>query len=63
MKQVNVVDSVSDILMIAMLREEHYVEMCNRGWIKSIGWIVPGQRVEVIEHTHLIAFLRETGLD
>ena len=63
MKQVHVVDAVSDVLMITLLREEHYIEMCNRGWIKANGWIVPGQRVEVIEHTHLIAFLRETGVE
>jgi hypothetical protein len=63
MKQVYVVDSVSDVLMIASLREEHYIEMCNRGWIKVNGWIVPEQLIEVIGHDHLIAFLRETGLD
>lgn len=64
MHKVLVVDSIDDVLMEALFRTEHYMEMCNRGWIKPSRWLAtrPGETVEVIRHEKLVEFFAEVAV-
>ena len=62
MHKVLVVDSIDDILMEALFRAEHYMEMCNRGWIKPNRWIREGQTADAIRHEKLVDFFKEVAI-
>jgi hypothetical protein len=47
--------------MEASFRTEHFVEMCNRGWIKPNRWIREGVTVDVIRYQMLIKFFAESA--
>lgn len=61
MHKVLVLDDIDDVLMEASFRTEHFVEMCNRGWIKPNRWIRQGVTVEVIRYQMLIKFFAESA--
>ena len=61
MKQVHIIDSVDDIVMVANFSDDHYNEMVRRGWISYNNWLMKTP-IEVMQSKHLIAFLNETSI-
>ena len=61
MKQVHIIDSVDDIVMVAHFSDDHYNEMVRRGWISYNNWLMK-KPIEVMQRKHLVAFLNETSI-
>ena len=61
MKQVHIIDTVDDIVMIAEFRDDHYNEMVRRGWISYNNWL-KDTPIEVMQSKHLVLFLQETSI-
>ena len=61
MKQVHIIDTVDDIVMVAEFRDDHYNEMTRRGWISYNNWL-KDTPIEVMQSKHLVLFLQETSI-
>ncbi len=57
-----VVDSVEDPIMTALIKQDQFMLMTRRGWIKSNGLLFPGKTVYTIAQEQLVLFLQEASI-